>query len=241
MASYATSYQNTHVNFKVGDNERLGFFRKVYSILSAQLLLTTVIVGFACASSTFERALLGNSWLIGLSGVGTLGTSLAMFFFPKLTHQVPTNYYLLGVFTVCEAILVSATCVQYDTTSVFVAALMTCSVTLALTAYAYTTKRDFSQATGILVVISMACLLFTIFMPFLMRSALMQLVYCCVFTVVYGVYIIIDTQHILGGGQHKLSTDDYILGSLILYIDIIGLFLQLLRLLGEKEKDKRRS
>ena len=48
--------------------------------------------------------------------------------------------------------------------------------------------------------------------------------------IIYGLYIIYDTQLIAGGRKHELSLDDYVIGALILYIDIIMLFLELLRL-----------
>lgn len=59
-----------------------------------------------------------------------------------------------------------------------------------------------------------------------------------VFAVVYMVYILVDTQMIMGGrGRHfKLTLDDYIMGTMILYMDIVGLFLKLLKLLGEKKR-----
>mmetsp|Transcript_9571 Transcript_9571/g.18652 ORF Transcript_9571/g.18652 Transcript_9571/m.18652 type:complete len:241 (-) Transcript_9571:828-1550(-) len=240
MATFGTSYQNTYASFKTDDFDRLGFIRKVYAILSCQLLFTTLVVGCVCASSRLEKALISNSWLILLSSVGTLVTSLTMFFFPKLTHKVPLNYSLLGGFTFFESILVASVCVKYEPVSVFISALMACSVTLALTAYAFTTKKDFSQAVGIMLVVSLSALFFAVFMPFVMRNPQVQFLYCVAFTVIYGIYIIIDTQKILGGGQYNLKSDDYILGSLILYIDVVGLFIHILRLLGE-EKDKKRK
>ena len=45
-------------------------------------------------------------------------------------------------------------------------------------------------------------------------------------------YILIDTQLIIGGGRYKLSIDDYIIGAIILYIDIIYLFIYLLAIFG---------
>ena len=41
----------------------------------------------------------------------------------------------------------------------------------------------------------------------------------------------------MGGTKHELSLDDYIIGALMLYIDIIGLFLELLRLLSYLNKE----
>lgn len=55
--------------------------------------------------------------------------------------------------------------------------------------------------------------------------------------VVYSVYLLIDTQLVLGGRHHQLSLDDYILGATIIYVDIISLFLKILRVLGKKKND----
>jgi len=38
---------------------------------------------------------------------------------------------------------------------------------------------------------------------------------------------------IVGNKKHSISLDDYILGALIIYVDIIGMFLELLSLMGE--------
>lgn len=54
--------------------------------------------------------------------------------------------------------------------------------------------------------------------------------------VIYCVYILIDTQLILGGKNKELTLDNYVMGAMILYVDIIGLFLKILQLLGEKKK-----
>jgi len=51
---------------------------------------------------------------------------------------------------------------------------------------------------------------------------------------VYGIYLLVDTQLICGGHTWKLSEEDYILGALILYMDIIIPFLKILSLLAAK-------
>ncbi len=59
-------------------------------------------------------------------------------------------------------------------------------------------------------------------------------IYAAIFAVIYSIYILIDTQLILGGKNVSLSLDNYVLGAVLLYIDIIGLFLELLRLFGRR-------
>jgi FtsH-binding integral membrane protein len=58
-----------------------------------------------------------------------------------------------------------------------------------------------------------------------------------IFSAIYSVYILIDTQLILGGKNKELTMDDYILGSVILYTDIISLFIKILQILGKKKDD----
>ena len=50
--------------------------------------------------------------------------------------------------------------------------------------------------------------------------------------IIYGLFLLIDTQLVAGGGRYELSLDDYIVGALILYLDIIMIVLELLRVFG---------
>jgi FtsH-binding integral membrane protein len=51
-----------------------------------------------------------------------------------------------------------------------------------------------------------------------------------------GILLIIDTQMIVGGERSfQISMDDYVLGALVLYVDIIRLFLYILRAMGKKK------
>jgi len=43
---------------------------------------------------------------------------------------------------------------------------------------------------------------------------------------------VIDTQLIIGGKRLQLSMDEYVVGALLLYIDIIQIFLYILMILG---------
>lgn len=55
--------------------------------------------------------------------------------------------------------------------------------------------------------------------------------------IVYTIYLLIDTQMILGGKNKSLSLDNYVLGAIIIYADIVNLFLQILKVLGKKKKE----
>lgn len=86
---------------------------------------------------------------------------------------------------------------------------------------------------GIVVVILMAMLMLGIFSIFVWSPFLNNL-YCALGVIVVGIYLVIDTQLIIGGRRLELTMDDYVVGALILFIDIIQIFLYLLALLGKK-------
>jgi FtsH-binding integral membrane protein len=59
------------------------------------------------------------------------------------------------------------------------------------------------------------------------------ILYCGCGVLIYSIYIIIDTQLILGKFQHEFNTEDYVLAAMNLYLDIINLFLYILSIFGK--------
>lgn len=53
--------------------------------------------------------------------------------------------------------------------------------------------------------------------------------------ILYSFYLIYDTQLIMGGKRYGLSLDDYVVAAIIIYLDIIMIFLYILSLLGGKK------
>jgi FtsH-binding integral membrane protein len=56
---------------------------------------------------------------------------------------------------------------------------------------------------------------------------------------IFSMYLVYDTQ-IIVGGEHKsyqFDMDDYVLAALVIYLDIINLFILLLQLLNGGRRD----
>ena len=45
----------------------------------------------------------------------------------------------------------------------------------------------------------------------------------------------VDVQLIAGKGRHHIKHDDYIVGAMMIYVDLIQIFLLLLQLFGSKK------
>lgn len=139
-----------------------------------------------------------NWWLALVLGIIAIMISCAMFCVHSLARKVPTNYILMGAFTFCEAYLVAFSCAAVnDRDTVIMAIFMTASIVVALSAYAVVAKTDFTAWGGLLFILGATFIMFGVF-SFIFGPT-MKLVYCILGVLLFGVYLIFDTQFIVGG------------------------------------------
>lgn len=153
-----------------------------------------------------------------------------------LFREVPKNYVVCAIFTVTHAYMVGALAAQYDIQTVMTAAVLTTGMFFALTSYACFTKTDITYFGGIISSFCM-CVLLTYLMGVFMRDVVIwRIALCCILIPLLSLYIIYDTQRIVGKkGRHEecqLDLDDYVIGAILIYSDIICLFWWILQLFG---------
>ena len=106
----------------------------------------------------------------------------------------------------------------------------TAIVVVCLIIYASSTKRDFTSYYPYLWIFVLSVCIFgfsLIWLPY--RYA----IYSALGVLIFSAYIVYDTQTIVGGkGRIELDIDDYVYGALMLYLDIINLFIYILSLLS---------
>ena len=215
--------------------DRLGFIRKVFGIITLQLLLTALVTLVPLTNPSARLWVLEHTWLLWTSFGVALLTELPLLCFPGLARTVPTNYALLVTFTLAESYMVAYICVVYDPLVVSLAAFLTAATTFTLTVYALTTDKDFTYASGALYLFSVAllgCTFMAIFMP---SNQIIRIVISGVSVIIFGLYLIFDVQMIAGGHHCEFTLDDYVIAAMQVYLDIIMLFLHILRLIGTKK------
>ena len=82
-----------------------------------------------------------------------------------------------------------------------------------------------------------AQLIFFGFLNLFIRSQFIHMLCCLGCTALVGMYLVYDVQLISGKFGIEYSIDDYIFAAMELYIDIIRLFLEILRILGKFQKN----
>lgn len=212
---------------------RMAFIRKVLGLLLIQLLITFSFVVASISDAGLMKTLRGPGMLSFsyLLAVVAIVIMLVLFCVPKVARQTPLNYVLLFAFTLCETLLVGVISAHSKPKLVVMALFMTCGIVTALTLYALTTETDFTLLGGGLFVLAMALLLVGILVSFTDNKAV-HVMYSGVMVFFLGLYLIFDLQLIVGGKSHELTLDDYIIAVIMLYTDIIGIFVHVLQLLN---------
>jgi len=207
---------------------RAGFIRKVYAILSIQLLVTVAGAALFMFHQSTREFVLHTPSMFYAAMFLPLGLLFALMCH-KDNH--PCNMYLLGAFTLCEAYTVGVICAIYYASGmgmvVLQALMLTAAIFISLTAYTLTTKKDFSfLGAGLfagLVVMIVWGLLNMVF-DFGLGG---RMIFSLLGSLLFAGYILYDTSQIM----LRLGPDDYIEGAINLYLDIINLFLYLLEFL----------
>merc|ERR1711920_291230 len=123
------------------------------------------------------------------------------------------------------SVMVGFICSQYTEESVLITLAITWGVVLALTAFACQTKVDFTGCgpylfCGMNVLMGFGFVLWIVSLAGLTGPALqtMRLVYAAGGALLFSVYIVFDTQMIIGG-KHRIrfSIDDYAAAAISLY------------------------
>ena len=213
---------------------RNGFIRKVYGTIFFQLLITTAVVYYVMSNESIMNYMFQNTNLIFLPLILSIGIMLILVC-TQASQQVPLNYILLIAFTLLEAFMVSFTTIYFDPISVLACAGMTMIIVFGLSMYACFTKRDMTMMGGFLLSFSLI-LIFLGIIGIFFRSYFYQMFLDSLGVLLMSLYLIYDTQLVIGQKKNFIEMDLYILGAMMIYLDIISLFLKILRLLGKKKK-----
>ena len=226
-------YHAEDLEVKLSDRSRTLFIRKVYGILLAQLSFTAVWIATIASNQTFFLTFLRNRTdLIVICFIASIASCVALTCFRQLARTVPANYLLLSVFTISFSYLTSLTTVLHDPSDITIAGFITAAMAGGLSVYALKTEADYSAVSSFLwslvFTLVFACLT-AVFVP----GKLVQVALSVLVALIMSVYIVFDTQMIVGGRYAALSIDDYIFAALMLYVDVMRLFLEILRILGK--------
>ncbi|CAN6439637.1 unnamed protein product [Victoria cruziana] len=207
---------------------RWAFIRKIYSILTVQLLLTVAVCAAVVSIHPVAHFLVSTTpgLMIYIASLVLPFILLIPMYLYRRMH--PLNFILLGLFTVSISILVGLTCAFINCRVIFEAASVTAALVVSLTLYTFwaaSRGHDF-QFLGPFLFCSLVTLIcFGIIRIFFPLGKIINMTYGILGTIIFSGYIIYDTDDLI----KRYGYDDYIWATVNLYLDMVNMFLCLLR------------
>jgi len=220
---------------------RHAFIKKVYLIIMTQLLIT---VGFICLflfCFPVKDWVRSHSWFYWISYGVFFVTYLLLVCIPAVRRSFPGNFICLLIFTLALSYMTASLSSYYDTKIVLIAMAITAGVTLAISLFAIQTKIDFTMCSGlifaagmVLMLFGIACLITYLIVGNTFATYVLSIVYGALAALVFSLFLVFDTQMVIGGKNRRnsLSPEEYISGALHIYLDIVFIFTAILGLTG---------
>ncbi|KAJ4386526.1 hypothetical protein N0V93_009423 [Gnomoniopsis smithogilvyi] len=206
------------------------FIRKVYTILTVQLLVTGLVSALSFVSEGYKAWIQDHPAMVFISMFGAIGMMLLTYW---KRHSYPTNLLFLSGFTILEAYTISVVVSFYKTSIVLNAVLLTAGIFVFLTAFACQTKYDFTSWMPYLFGGLWGLILFGFMAAFFPYSSTGELIYGGLAALIFSGYILVDTQLVI---RHH-HVEEEIAAAISLYLDIINLFLAILRILNSQQNN----
>uniref|UniRef100_A0A1A9WXY8 Uncharacterized protein n=1 Tax=Glossina brevipalpis TaxID=37001 RepID=A0A1A9WXY8_9MUSC len=174
---------------------RQKFVRKVYMILMAQLCVTLAFLSLFVFNETVNQFAFDNPSLFWIAFIILFITMLMMLCFDDARRKMPMNFIFLGMFTLAESFMLGTIASQFAPEEIFASVTITVILCLALSLYAIQTKVDYTVM-GVLLIFAIIVLIFP--------GHAMIMIYSCFGALLFSIYLIYDTQ-LMMGGKHKYS------------------------------------
>ena len=204
--------------------ERATLVRRTYALVFVSILFTMLGVAFASTQPALLAFTARHPFIMAIAA-----------FVPLMAAQgardrFPVNIALTFAFTFAEGLFLAPFLLLMERTAPGViteAGLLTGSTFAVLTGYAFVSRRDFSAwgsflVTGLWVLIGASLL--TMFFP----NAAGGLWIAGVGTLLFSGLLVFDTWRL----RNVYGPNDYVLAAVQIYLDLLNLFLFILRLLG---------
>lgn len=217
---------------------RSAFVSKVYSILTIQLIFTSIMIGaFVLNAETKHYFQTSQGWLfVGLAIF--MVSFLVLGCVESARRTTPCNMILLTIMTFGYGLVAAVTSCRYDTKIVLLAFVATGVSCFLIALFAKTTSFDMTNCGTTLCLLGLAHLVIgMILIVCFGTSEWAPLLISISGALLASLYLIFDLQLIMGGRKCEISPEEYILAAALLYVDIIQIFIYLLEIFSRLSDD----
>jgi len=206
--------------------ERATLVRRTYSLVFVSVLVTMFGTSFGLSQPALMQAVIAHSFISFLC-------ALAPLLLATRTKQVfPANIGLTLLFNFAMGVLISPAIFFYSRSQpglITEAAVLTIGAFGILTIYAFVSRRDFS-AWGSFFAVGLWVLIGTMFVNFFFRNQTANLWLASATVLIFSGLLVYDTWRL----RNRYGPDDYVLAAVQIYLDLLNMFMGIMRLLGSR-------
>ncbi|XP_067267314.1 glutamate receptor, ionotropic, N-methyl D-aspartate-associated protein 1a (glutamate binding) [Chanodichthys erythropterus] len=210
---------------------RQAFIRKVFLVLTVQLLVTFSFVAVFTFSNDVKLFVRRNRWTYYVSYAIFFVALIVLSCCGEFRRKHPWNLVALSILTLSLSYMVGMIASFYDTDTVIMAVGITVVVCFTVVLFSLQSKYDFTSCWGVLFV----CLIVLVIASFLcifIQNKILHIVYASLGALLFTCFLAVDTQLLLGNKKLAISPEEYVYAALNLYTDIINIFLYILTIVG---------
>ncbi len=196
-------------------------------LLSRVCFLTIFAVLLTAGGAALTWTVDAGLWRL----VGFVGSLVMLFVCRAVAHKFPLNIAALAVFALMEGALIGPIVSMYAKLNgpmiVVQAAMLSVAIFAMVGTLGYTSARSYANwvpwLTGALFLLIIASIIL-----WFVTSAMANWIFSVAGAVLFTAFIFVDFTRI----RHNYSAEDYIQATIEVYLDLINLFLFVLRLIG---------
>uniref|UniRef100_A0A673B5S6 Si:ch211-284o19.8 n=1 Tax=Sphaeramia orbicularis TaxID=375764 RepID=A0A673B5S6_9TELE len=203
------------------------FSVQVFSILTLQLLFTFSVVCLFTFSSVIKEAVQTHLWAYLSSFIIFAVVAIALTCCQSFSRRHPWNIVGLVIVTLSLSYMVGTIASFHNTNAVVITMASTLVISFAIILFSIQTRFDFTICYGVALILVVDLLMFGFFCTFY-YSYMADVAYGCLGALLYSLFLMIDCQLLMGTFSYRLNPEEYVNAALMIYLDIILIFLYLL-------------
>ena len=218
------SYQ-TGTLVRTGE-ERATLVRRTYGLVLVSVLVTMVGASFGLSQPALMGAVAQHPFIAGIA------TFVPLLLATRTKSQFPANIGLVLLFNFVMGVFISPALFIYGRTQpglIGQAAVLTIGAFGILTIYAFVSRRDFS-AWGSFLFVGLWVLIGTMVLNFFFQNAAVDLWLASVTVLLFSGLLVFDTWRL----RNFYGPDEYVGAAVQIYLDLLNMFLAILRLVGNR-------
>lgn len=206
--------------------ERATLVRRTYSLVFASILVTIAGATFGLSQQSVMQAVAAHPFIAMIAVFAPLIAA------QRMRTNFPANVGMVLLFTFAEGVFLSPVLFVYGARNpgiISQAAMLTVGAFGILTTYAFVSRRDFS-AWGSFLMVGLWVLIGTMLLNFFFRNQSADLWMASVTVFLFSGLLIFDTWRL----RNVYGPDEYVGAAVQIYLDLLNLFIAILRILGRR-------